>query len=451
MFMNIALYIIIRFNNFKCIYFILLSQCLLQANKPIEDRYAYGHLVHSNGSLFGVFDGHAGFECAQAVSERLFSYIAVAVADHDILYEIREGRIDPTKDLIFSGGSNNSEKNPNLEALHKKSLVNFAIESMATDNFDTSAKDCLVNAFRRLDRDIANEALPSKVEEPGVSFACYVDALSTALSGAVGCIAFIDGADLLVANVGDSQAVLGVLNDNCWEALPLSKTHNSDNMAEVERLFRSHPNESFNLIRNHRLFGDLVPLRAFGDIRYKWPKAELKHLLNTNTYPNTLLNLYGDMLIPKNYRTPPYLDAEPEIMHHRLTPKDKFLVLASDGLWDCLSPEKVVQLVAGHLDGQQVLVNFDPSQNDTLKSIHDVLNQRRCSLKNKTLDSNVATHLLRSALGTDHGQVSAQLTLPESMVRFYRDDITIIVIYFDSDYLKDNAAALHSVTSDKYA
>lgn len=33
----------------------------------------------SQGMLFGVFDGHGGWACAQAVSERLLYYIAVAM------------------------------------------------------------------------------------------------------------------------------------------------------------------------------------------------------------------------------------------------------------------------------------------------------------------------------------------------------------------------------------
>nr|KAG5712986.1 hypothetical protein BaRGS_021780 [Batillaria attramentaria] len=415
----------------------------LQANKPIEDRLAHARLVHGSGTMFGVYDGHAGCACAQAVSDRLFSYVAVALADHYLLHKIREGKIDPTRDLLHQVDHADRLVNHDLAQLHKQSLVNFAVESLAIDSSDMTTKDGLVNAFLRLDRDITTEALPSNLGHAGMNYSCYLDTLSIAFSGAVGCVAFVDGIDLLVANVGDSQAVLGVHNDNRWEAVPLSKQHNSENPAEVDRLLRTHPNESSNIIRNRRLFGDLVPLRSFGDVRYKWTKNDLKHLLNTKQVPNSLISIYGDMLIPRNYRTPPYLDAEPEVIQHRLTPKDKFLVLATDGLWDCLSPDKVVQLVAGHMDGKQVLVNYQPQERATLSDIHGVLVQRQSSLMNRTLDTNVATHLLRSALGPDHGQVSAQLTLPESIVRFYRDDITIVVIYFDSEYIKDNASPIH--------
>lgn len=411
----------------------------LQANKPIEDRNAQGQLVHGGASLFGVFDGHAGCACAQAVCDRLFSYIAVALADHKVLQGISDGQIDPTTDLVHVHGEASRVMNADLGALHKKSLINFAAESMSIDSFDVSVKESLINGFQRLDKDIVSEALPSNIQRAGLDMACYFDTLAIAFSGAVGCVAYIDGRDLFLANVGDSQAVLGVHNDNRWEAVPLSKTHNADNPSEVDRITRFHPNESSNIIKNGRLFGELVPLRAFGDVRYKWAKTDLKHLLNTKQIPNHVMSVYGDNLIPPKYRTPPYLDAEPEVLHHHLTPKDKFLVLASDGLWECLNPDKVVQLVAGHMDGQQVLVNYTPAPDATLKQVNSVLSQRRSSLKNRALDSNAATHLLRSALGPDHGQLSAQLTLPQPIVRFYRDDITIIVIFFDSDYIKDNA------------
>ncbi|KAL8564585.1 hypothetical protein ACOMHN_032141 [Nucella lapillus] len=414
----------------------------LQANKPIEDRNMQGRMAHGTASLFGVFDGHAGCACAQAVSDRLFSYISVAMADHQLLRQIRDDEIDPTTDLIKLDEERDRLFNKDLASLHKKSLVNFATECMAIDNEEATVKESLVNGFLRLDRDITVEASPSNLHRPSMDMSCYFDTLAIAFSGAVGCVAYVDGTDLFVANVGDTQAVLGVLSDNRWEAVSLSNTHNADNPGEVERIKRFHPNESSNIIKNRRLFGELVPLRSFGDVRYKWVESDLLHLLNTKQIPNHLMSIYGSSLVPPKYRTPPYLDAEPEVMHHHLTPKDKFLVLASDGLWDCLSPEKVVQLVAGHMDGQQVLVNYSPSENATLKTVNSVLTQRRSSLKNRALDSNAATHLLRSALGPDHGQISAQLTLPESTVRFYRDDITIVIIYFDSDYIKDRASYL---------
>lgn len=58
-------------------------------------------------------------------------------------------------------------------------------------------------AFLRLDDDISREALPNP------SGRINMKTLSVAMSGAVACVAHIDGAHLHVAHVGDSSAVLG--------------------------------------------------------------------------------------------------------------------------------------------------------------------------------------------------------------------------------------------------
>jgi pyruvate dehydrogenase phosphatase len=42
-------------------------------------------------------------------------------------------------------------------------------------------------------------------------------------------------------------------------------------------------------------------------------------------------------------QTPPYLTALPEISYHRLTARDKFMVIGSDGLWDMMTPMQVLE------------------------------------------------------------------------------------------------------------
>lgn len=97
-------------------------------------------------------------------------------------------------------------------------------------------------------------------------------------------------------------------------------------------LFAEHPNERDTVIRSDRLLSQLAPLRAFGDVRYKWPREKLQKLI---------VPYFGDVIAP-NYYTPPYLTAKPAIQHHILTPKDKFLVLATDGLWDVFRFENFI-------------------------------------------------------------------------------------------------------------
>ena len=414
----------------------------MQANQPIEDRSIQGGLVHGRGLLFGVIDGHGGMACAQAIADQLLNYTALALADFNTLEDIKEGKINPLLGLIHHHSQTCHVYNACMEDVYKKNLMNFCTQMLAhiSDGKKATVQKALTHAFLSLDHAVITGPLSHSLD---VGSTVYWNSLDTALAGAVCCVAYINGTDLFVANAGDSQAVLGVYKNGRWEAVPLSYIHDSNNGKEVERITKMHPNESPNIIRNGRLFGELMPLRAFGNARFKWKNEDIEELMRNEKLSGNLKDTNGETLVPKKYTTPPYLDAEPEVVHRILTPKDKFLVLASDGLWDCLSHEEVVKLVAGHMDGQQVLVHYTPTKGATLKEINHILTQRKDSMRNRALDTNAATHLLRSALGPDHGQVSAQLTLPDHLVRHYRDDITITVIYFNSKFIKDKKMQLH--------
>lgn len=39
------------------------------------------------------------------------------------------------------------------------------------------------------------------------------------------------------------------------------------------------------------------------------------------------------------------LIAEPEVLQFQLSDSDEFLILASDGLWDCMSNHEAIQIV----------------------------------------------------------------------------------------------------------
>ena len=172
----------------------------------------------------------------------------------------------------------------------------------------------------------------------------------------------------------------------------------------------------------------LLPFRAFGDVRFKWTSKELKEY----TVP-----VYGHGIIPSHYFTPPYVTAKPEIFVRRLNYRDKFLILATDGLWDLLSPERVIQLIGNHMHGQQ---SFDPyslpdDREIKLKEVFEDLTKRRVSISHQPIDHNSATHLIRHALGNDHIQLSNYLRADAP--RNIRDDITITIVYFDTDYIID--------------
>lgn len=66
----------------------------------------------------------------------------------------------------------------------------------------------------------------------------------------------------------------------------------------------------------------------------------------------------------------------------------------------------------------------------------------RAGLKTKPADKNGATHLIRHALGgtdygIEHSKLSHMLSLPRDVVRLFRDDMTVTVIYFNQDFVRN--------------
>lgn len=82
-----------------------------------------------------------------------------------------------------------------------------------------------------------------------------------------------------------------------------------------------------------------------------------------------------------------------------------------------------------------------PKKSMKLSDINNLLLQRRDSLKRKPVDANACTHLIRNALGgteygVEHTTLSKLLNLPDNISRSFRDDITITIVYFNTEYLR---------------
>ncbi|KAA1469982.1 PP2C-domain-containing protein [Dentipellis sp. KUC8613] len=115
---------------------------------------------------------------------------------------------------------------------------------------------------------------------------------------------------IFVANAGDSRTVLSVKG----EVKPLSFDHKPQNETEKNRVWAAG-----GFIEFGRVMGNLALARALGDFEYK-----------------------------KDYKIPPedqIITSNPEITQHDITDDDEFLVLACDGIWDCLSSQQVVNIV----------------------------------------------------------------------------------------------------------
>lgn len=403
----------------------------LASNNPMEDMRSEAQCLLTKGLLLGIFDGHGGHGmCAQVISKRLFNYISACLLPSKLVKQCLESADSDTKLELLETFNEKVEFVRDIQELYQSSFLRFLRDLTGPEyQREFQMEKALENAFLRLDKDISSEAL-SRHNTP-----IAARTLGVALSGAVAVVAHIDGPHLHVAGVGDCQAVLGILSEtDGWSAKLMTVEHNSDNRAEVERILSEHPaTESHTVIKRERLLGQLAPLRSLGDFQYKWSKEVMREVV---------VPRFGETAVPPNYHTPPYLTAKPEVKYHRLTPRDKFLIIASDGLWDFISPLQAVRLVGEHISGKVTLNPLRlPRKNMKLSEINEMLMQRKEGLKKKPLDSNAATHLLRNALGgtqygIDHAKLSRLLTLPSEVVRIFRDDITITVVYMDSEFLR---------------
>jgi pyruvate dehydrogenase phosphatase len=260
------------------------------------------------------------------------------------------------------------------------------------------------------------------------------------LSGACALLSFYDSSSKLlrVACTGDSRAVLGRRGaSGKWVATPLSVDQTGSNPDEAARIRKQHPGED-SAIRNGRVLGGLEPTRAFGDASYKWTREVSERLKNSffGRTPSQLL------------KTPPYVTAEPVVTTTKIEPENgDFVVMATDGLWEMLTNEEVVGLVGQWIEKQSSESNGNianswlkmfsqqgrglPVEHRKINTVEDgqktPIRQRQWGVEggeNQRFvveDKNVATHLVRNALGGKNTEmVCALLTLPSPYARRYR-------------------------------
>ncbi|KAJ2537706.1 hypothetical protein EV175_006642, partial [Coemansia sp. RSA 1933] len=109
----------------------------------------------------------------------------------------------------------------------------------------------------------------------------------------------------------------------------------------------------------------------------------------------------------------------PVIVRHQLNENDKFVVIASDGLYDQLSDAEVVDAVAQWYEA-------NASNKDSSSTLI-------------TKDKNAATHLIRTALSTDRqGRrsdtiIRKLLAIPPPHSRRFRDDISVTIVTLERD------------------
>ncbi|CAL5326585.1 unnamed protein product [Camellia sinensis] len=195
----------------------------------------------------------------------------------------------------------------------RKNILDFIVED---SHFPTGVKRAIRNAFVKADHALADaKSLDSS-------------------SGTTALTCLILGRTMLIANAGDSRAVLGKRG----RAIELSKDHKPNCTSERLRIEKLG-----GVIYDGYLNGQLSVARALGDWHLKGPKGSL--------YP---------------------LSSEPELEEIVLTEEDEFLIMGCDGLWDVMSSQYAVTIVR-----RELMLHNDPEK-CTRELVREALKRNTC-------------------------------------------------------------------------
>ncbi|XP_071908116.1 probable protein phosphatase 2C 4 [Coffea arabica] len=242
-----------------------------------------------------------------------------------------------------------------------------------------------------------------------------------ALMGSCVLAMLMKGDDVYLMNVGDSRAVLAQNgepdpwfgkvrkdlerireeNQNDLEAFDgdefgslhhltsrqLTVDHATSVKEESQRIRSEHPDDGLAIV-NDRVKGSLKVTRAFGAGFLKQPK-----------WNDALLQMFRIHYVG----TSPYVTCSPSLFHHRLCPRDRFLILSSDGLYQYLTNQEAVTEVENFMSS---FPEGDPAQH---------------------LVEEVLFRAAKKA-GMDFHEL---LDIPQGDRRRYHDDVSVIIISFE--------------------
>ncbi|XP_043926961.1 integrin-linked kinase-associated serine/threonine phosphatase 2C [Protopterus annectens] len=179
-------------------------------------------------------------------------------------------------------------------------------------SIEKTVKKCLVEAFKQTDDEFLRQASSQK---PVWKDGCTAT-----------CVLAIDGV-LYIANLGDSRAVLCRYSEESQKqtALPLSVEHNPTQYEERMRIQKAG-----GTVRDGRVMGILEVSRSIGDGQYK---------------------RLGVISLP-------------DVRRCQLTPSDRFILLACDGLFKVFSPEEAVTFVLKVLEDKDIPVKEGKTLDD---------------------------------------------------------------------------------------
>ncbi|XP_021817227.1 protein phosphatase 2C 16-like [Prunus avium] len=220
-------------------------------------------LTHLTSHFFGIYDGHGGPQVANYCSERL--HLALAEELGVIKDDLSDGTVGERQQVQW--------------------------------------EKAFTNCFQKVDDEIEGKVSGNIIKSDGNASEASFEPIAPETVGSTAVVALVCSSHIIVANCGDSRAVL------CRgkQAIALSVDHKPNREDEYARIEAA----GGKVIQwnGHRVFGVLAMSRSIGD-RY------LK----------------------------PWIIPEPEVMNVPRARDDECLILASDGLWDVMTNEEVCEV-----------------------------------------------------------------------------------------------------------
>ncbi|EMS49236.1 putative protein phosphatase 2C 66 [Triticum urartu] len=254
---------------------------------------------NSNDSVFcGVFDGHGPY-------------------GHFVAKKVRDSL--PVKLLAQWKTSANVGTSPHLNGSISGSLNSEETASAVDDEWGESAdvegsdmlpetflplKQSYLKAFKLMDKELKMH--------PTIDCFC---------SGSTAVTLVKQGWDLVVGNLGDSRAVMATRDA-------------ANNLTAVQLTVDLKPNLPKEAERIQQCRGRVFALQDEPEVSRVW-------LPNNDSPGLAMARAFGDFCL-KDYG----LISVPQISYRRLTEKDEFIILATDGVWDVLSNKEAIDIVA---------------------------------------------------------------------------------------------------------
>ena len=148
--------------------------------------------------------------------------------------------------------------------------------------------------------------------------------IDCSLSGSTCTALIINLEKIICANLGDSRAVLGKYENGIYTAVNLSQDHKPNNPCEMKRIL--YEGGRINPFYDEELKKYLGPERV-------WLKnSDIPGLAMTRSIGDNVAHSVGVI-------------SEPEIIKYEFNGNEKFIILASDGIWEYIDSDECVNII----------------------------------------------------------------------------------------------------------